>query len=429
MIRIDEGPEMQADIRYRGASSLQYQKKSFAVKLKDAAGNKRNVSLLGMRSDNSWILDAMTIDKSRMRNRVSTDLWLDFSRRLYYSDREPLAVNGTRGQYVEVYLNGEYYGLFCLTEKVDRKQLKLKKCTADAVRGLLYKATGYCSMWIQDEKRYVWDNDRVVWDNGWELKYPDLSADEPIDWEPLVNIIRWLNTSSHKEFHEEIESRIDLPVWVDYFLLVDLMLGDDNAAKNMYVSFYDLNTADCRLAVTPWDMDATWGRNYKSLSQAASTETELHHQIHSRLMISENAAADIYGPRYAELRNTFFSASVLKSYFKRYFDLFKATEAGRREESRWSGVDGIVLDLDAEEDYIYNWIDERLAFLDMQYNYNDDASRVGIPSVESSSMTYPVYSVSGQCVGTVAEPTYEKLYSLHPKAGLYLIGRKKFIVR
>ena len=118
---------MQADIRWRGATSLRYQKKSYAIKLKDASGNKLDASLLGMRSDNSWILDAMAVDKARISNRVSTDLWLDFSRKPYYFAQEPELVNGTHGKFVEVYLNGRYDGLYGLTEKVDRKQLKLKK--------------------------------------------------------------------------------------------------------------------------------------------------------------------------------------------------------------------------------------------------------------------------------------------------------------
>ena len=125
-IRIDDGAEMLADVRYRGATSLQYQKKSFAIRLKDSEGNKVNAALLGMRSDNSWILDAMAADKARMRNRVSTDLWLDFSNKVYYANQEPQVLNGTRGKFVEVFLNDDYYGLFCLTEKIDRKQLKLK---------------------------------------------------------------------------------------------------------------------------------------------------------------------------------------------------------------------------------------------------------------------------------------------------------------
>ena len=428
-IRIDDGEEMTAEIRYRGATSLKYKKKSFAIKLKDNDGNKRNAALLGMRSDNSWILDAMTVDKARMRNRVSTDLWLDFSAKLHYADDEPQAVNGTHGKFVEVFLNDEYYGLFCMTEKIDRKQLKLKKISNNAVRGVLYKLTGYFSMWIQDPSRYEWNNLIDTWNNAWEAKYPDLSQGESIDWEPLVNIVRWLNEATDEEVKTEIADIIDLPVWVDYFLLTDLLLADDNVAKNMFVSFYNIQQSNCRATVTPWDLDATWGRNYQAEAVDPDTETALYHQIHSRFLSSLNGAATLYEPRYATLRRSYFTADALKSYFKRYFNLFRSTEVAWREQARWGGIDGIELDFDTEEEYIYNWIDRRIAYLDEKYNYSDKTSRLSQLAENCNYGSYPVFTANGQVVGFVKYPSYENLLELHPGKGIFIVADKKFVVR
>ncbi|MBP5704773.1 MAG: CotH kinase family protein, partial [Paludibacteraceae bacterium] len=55
--------------KYRGGTSKNFQKKNYAVKLVDSSDSKMSVRLIGMRSDNSWILDAMAVDKARMRNR------------------------------------------------------------------------------------------------------------------------------------------------------------------------------------------------------------------------------------------------------------------------------------------------------------------------------------------------------------------------
>ena len=86
-----------------------------------------------MREDQSWILDAMWLDCSKMRNRVCFDLWNDFNT-LYYSNTEPEAVNATHGYPVEMILDGAYHGLYILSDRIDRKQLKLKK-----KGGYLYK--------------------------------------------------------------------------------------------------------------------------------------------------------------------------------------------------------------------------------------------------------------------------------------------------
>ena len=61
-------------VRYRGASSLAYDKKSFNLKLVDETGADLDLALFGIRAENSWMLDAMTIDRARMRNRVCFDI-------------------------------------------------------------------------------------------------------------------------------------------------------------------------------------------------------------------------------------------------------------------------------------------------------------------------------------------------------------------
>ena len=63
-----------AKVKWRGATSLRLPKKSFGLKLTDGT-EKMDLPLLGMRSDNNWILDAAAFDRSRMRNIVSFELW------------------------------------------------------------------------------------------------------------------------------------------------------------------------------------------------------------------------------------------------------------------------------------------------------------------------------------------------------------------
>ena len=77
-----------------------------------------------------------------------------------------------------------------------------------------------------------------------------------------------------------------------------------------------------------------------------------------------------YKERYQELRQTYFTPERFKKYFSDYFTLFRSTGAWEREKARWSGVNGIELDIDAEEQYIYNWIDRRFAFMDKKYGDN-----------------------------------------------------------
>ncbi len=368
LFRLDNGEEIAIQIRYRGSTSLAYTKKSFAIKLLDETGKKLNKSLLGMRSDNSWILDAMTIDKARMRNRVSTDLWNDFSSKSYISYLDPEAYNGTHGKFVEVYLNNEYWGLYCLTEKIDRKQLKLKKFKGGDVKGVLYKSNGWSTLHSVDDAFYKYDNSSAVW-HALEMSYPDVEEGEPIDWKPLADDIYWMSYSDSNEVNQHFREKFDLPVWEDYFLFVEFLMADDNICKNLYLYYYDVTDDKKKLGVAPWDLDHSWGRSWSSDTLSAEVETETWFNRVSYLMQYVCTNLDkTYQERYKELRQTFFTPEKLKQRFAAYFDLFRQTGAAERERKRWSGVNGIALDFDSEEQYIYNWIDRRFAFMDKKYS-------------------------------------------------------------
>ena len=82
-------------LRYRGASSLKYEKKSFAIKLLDSDGEDLDANVFGIRKENDWILDAMAIDRIRMRNRVCFDIWNEISKTPYKTDFDNR--NGTLG--------------------------------------------------------------------------------------------------------------------------------------------------------------------------------------------------------------------------------------------------------------------------------------------------------------------------------------------
>ena len=111
--------------RLRGATSGSKAKKSFNLELvKD--GESLDVHLLGYRKDDDWVLAAEYTDYSRMRNRVMMDLWTSVDDLPYDKDNKYQG-NGTQGEFVEVFVNGAYYGLMCFTDKIDRKKLNLKK--------------------------------------------------------------------------------------------------------------------------------------------------------------------------------------------------------------------------------------------------------------------------------------------------------------
>lgn len=352
-------------IRHRGSSSLVYKKQSFAIKLIDSLGAKLDTSLLGMRNDNYWILDAMAPDKARMRNRVAFDLWLDFSSKPHYYEKEPELINGINGQFVEVNVNGKYNGLYCLMERVDRKQLKLKKMKDGVVRGILYKSVrwryGFFSVGLPS-----YNTQSETW-GCYDFEYPDTAGYIP--WKPLYDNMRFAIRSTNKQFLEQAPLRYDLPVLIDLYLFNALLSARDGMGKNLFVSYYNI-TNDSMLVVTPWDIDHSFGRMYNGNEEDPETEfTDWALRLYPRLEQCDESYIASRNARYAALRHEQFSAHALKERFAQYFELFRQTGADLREEQRWGGIDKIDLDFAAEEQYIYKWIDQRLAFCDNFFNY------------------------------------------------------------
>ncbi len=132
--------KLNAKFKLRGATSRHFDMKpSFTMKLQNSDYSKElDSTLLNIRSCSSWILDAMAIDRICMRNRVCFDIWNDFSPLPYSTDFN--GRSGTKGEFVEVYINDSYTGIYCLSDKINRKLLDLKKAKEEKMVQLPLKA-------------------------------------------------------------------------------------------------------------------------------------------------------------------------------------------------------------------------------------------------------------------------------------------------
>lgn len=192
---------LNCQLRKRGFTAKIYQKAAYAVKILGNDLKSKDVRFGNMRKDNYWILDAMASDLSRMRNAVSMQLWLDFSTPPFHQDKEPKEINGTRGEYVEVWANDNYAGLYRLTERIDRKQLKLKKFSAVGytIHGLLYKAAKNVSRTNYFYYNSTIPSDTLTFWDGVEAQYPDIEDNEPFTWRPLRDAVTIIATNTRSQ--------------------------------------------------------------------------------------------------------------------------------------------------------------------------------------------------------------------------------------
>lgn len=465
-----------AAFKYRGASSSNYPKRSYAIKLRDAYGNSIDRKILGYRSDNNWILDAMYIDRACMRNRVSTDLWNDYSVKPYYADRENKVRTGTRGEFVEVFLNGSYWGLYCMTEKMDRKQLKLKKYVPASEsttyqpepHGFLYKSKDWSYEVLMghkpDERTFPYTEVSKVYNYlgqeswcGFEQKYPD-AKDEYVDWTPLRDAVNFVATTDvQSTFDREIGNYFDLPILRDYYLLIELALATDNHGKNMFFYAYDQAGAEGnKISVCPWDMDGTFGQNWEAdTTYTQNTQQDFEEMLwkheHGQLTLFLNLKMGSLGwrkmlaDRYCELRPTFFDPDKLAQRFLDYASLFADGYADIREQKKWGSSQGrIHKKLQWGAQYAARWVKNRIKYMDKRYGYEPVIDGINDAKAEAyfaaqggagaiavnvgKAQTIRIYSVSGALVRTVqVEAGFTPIQGFTP--GVYVVNGTKVIVK
>lgn len=344
---------------------------------------------------------------------MSFDLWNDFSQSSYIKElHDSESFNGTHGQFVEVFLNGDYNGLYCFTEKLDRDQLKLKKVKDNGdIRGLLYKAENWYGTTFWDEPDSI-DNKNETW-MGYSSSYPDVDTDEnSTDWRPLYNALDFVLNANTQDFNNKVKTRFDLPVWMDYYLFMNVTLACDNCGKNTFLYIHNKDNDDM-LGLAPWDLDTTWGRSW-DISYLDETGILSNH-FFDRLICESTDFMEKVADRYFELRKTYFSPASLKARFNNYYDYFKATGVLEREKARWDSIDNLTLHFDSEQIYINDWIDKRITYLD---DYFSGYATSGINRVVSSN----------KCSSDVFNLSEMKVNANTLEKGIYIRNRKKFIV-
>lgn len=326
-------------VKYRGSSSLRYDKKSFAVKLYDENGKSLDADIMGIRNTNKWILDAMAIDHIRMRNRVLFDIWNEYSKTPYDTDYDRR--NGTKGQFVEVFINGNYHGLYCLTDKIDRKLLGLKKPKEQAdgsvsMRGLLYK----CNAWCDAAFLAGYDDEpmnKEEW-NHWELQEPD---DYPsvAAWTPLKNLIDFCYTSDKTDFATNYKEHFYKDNLIDYALLVLAFNISDNVLKNAFLSTVNIEDGQ-QFLFTPWDLDSSLGSAWngelgKTLPSLALVFNWARPYYRLDKENVDNFIPDMR-EKWMQLRNGSLSRENVQDKIDSYARRFMLSGAWQREYGKWN---------------------------------------------------------------------------------------------
>lgn len=356
--------ESKGGIEYRGAGAMRYIKKPYNLKLYDDAGEKREAELLNIRNDNSWILDAMFLDVAHMRNRVCFDIWNQFNKP-YYVSQKPKAMSGTRGHHVEMFLNGEYRGLFVLSDRIDRKQYQIEQNG-----GYIYKATGWgsaccltgCS--TPSNNSYTWSEI--------EQKYPDADDGQKPNFNYLADMINFVSGSSKEDFSAKFEENFDINSIVDAFIFLNMIVAEDNVGRNTFWILRNVNESK-KFIHGLWDLDGTLGRTWHRYEEKPEQGWLVKSFRIYRRIIDENPAnihQKIYD-RWLELKDGALAPENFNQVVDYYAKQMIDSGARDREVKRWQSLDiadqprwnyasVYYGDLEGETKYMKEWWAKRL---------------------------------------------------------------------
>ena len=367
-------------IEYRGGSTSHFPKSSYRLEFwaDDKGEVKEDYSLLGMRKDDDWNMDAMYNEPLRLRNKVNFEIWRSMDE-LYYSALRPKAINGVRHEYVEVFLDDEYQGVYTLGERVDPKQLQLEDEVDGVIKGELYKGVDFGGSQFTQYSGF--NNNKELWEG---LKYK--SPTEAYDWWNIYSFVTFVIDAQNGIFYNHYESKFNIENLVNYYLFHSVLRAVDNSGKNLYISKY---TNGEPYIYVPWDLDGTFGISWDG-TRIKPTRITLPAEsgFYSRLILDtrENGFQERLISRWAELRSSVLTPDVIKELIEKEYNYLQLNAVYEREELKWEDS---FLDKNSIQ-YTFEWIDERFIVLDSVFS-SLESLNVGLEPIDVEEVSFIVF--------------------------------------
>lgn len=332
-------------VEIRGGSSLYKPKRSYGFSFLNSMGIKSKTSkaLFGWKEKEDWILNASYNDQSRVRNKISFEVW---------EAMNPLTHQFIQSKFVELYVNNDCQGLYCLNEQMNAEQLGLT-----GLEAVLYKGTAWGDGATTFE--HLLSNMPLFTDewDGWEQKHP--RPNDQINWQPLYDLRDLVVNKSDATFIGTIPSQIDFDICIDYYIFLNLISGIDNTGKNM---FWVRENTSAPFFIAPWDLDATWGRFWDGFDMNSTTIAT--NKLFDRLLtLNPNNFKGNLKNRWLVLRADVLAFSNLERIFENNFSTIKKSDILDIENLKW----GTTIDALQEQHYINSWTLDHLAFLDVYF--------------------------------------------------------------
>ncbi len=240
-----------AGIRLRGNSTMQYPKKPYRIKFDKKQG------LFGWEKNKSWVLLALYLDFSNIKDYTAFAIADSIK-----GVGEGNAAFAPNAKHIEVYLNGDYAGLYLLCDQVQensgRVDVESDFTEADTEVPFLVEMDDYAPYeGVEDVDYFKIVNTNIT--NYFNVKYPDVEKRfNQAQYDYIKNYIITVDKLCRNQSvtRTRFEQYIDLPSFIDYFLVQELMGQQEINKKSVYMS----RKTGGKLVMGPvWDFDWSAG--------------------------------------------------------------------------------------------------------------------------------------------------------------------------
>lgn len=311
-------PDYEADImiNYRGASSYSgFDKKQYRVKFFREAGstNAKNYEFLGMGANSEWVLNGPFLDRTLLRNRL-----------VYNLGRE-IFEWAPDNRYVELFVNGEYQGVYLAVEPVTNGESRLRLADFGLSSG---------------ETAYIVKRDRVDTEEGalnvygyyagktsnsLYIDYPTTNnlTDVQKEWitKDISNFEEVLYGDDFADTRNGYIKYLNVDNFVDYYVLNEVVMNYDAGNLSTYV-YKELGG---KINIAIWDYNNCYD-NYQWFAEDYCEFFLQDNAWFSRLL-QDRAFVDKVVKRYKELRADTLSEEYIYQQIESYRnELGAATE-------------------------------------------------------------------------------------------------------
>lgn len=341
-------------IKGRGNSTFGLDKKPYKIKFDE------KISLLGEDKAKEWTLIANHMDYSLLRNyiayTVGTALELEYT---------------TSANFVDVYVNGEYMGVYLICE-----QIEVGKSRVNIEDSLEAEETGYLlELDARAPAEGVLGVDYFYSNAGaqpYAIKSPD-TEDEKFTTERVSYIQQYINDSYNALLgtdYSEVCRYIDVDTFVNGYILDELLKTTDVGFSSFYL-YKDAGKKLCRGPI--WDYDLAIGNSV--VADAVSTESIYAGAVnpwYARLLTFPEFRSAV-GARLSEMNevitrtidNAFSLSDSYKNSFLRNFS--KWDILGKYSMDYTSREVCEIETFDGQLAYLKKWLYKSLAYLNECY--------------------------------------------------------------